>query len=223
MRIERIALRDFRSYEGAELEPRSGPDHRARPQRRGQDEPPRGPVLRLHRALLPDQRRAASSSASALAPRASRSAASTATGRHELAVGLEPGQAKRMTADGAPVERLLDVPFRPLVSVFSPDRLELIKGGPGAAPRPPRSGRGRAVAGARRDASRTTARRSRSATRCSGASGPGRADGRCAGAVERDRWPPPRSRSPRDRGGRGGADRRALRAARRGARAAAAR
>ncbi|HWF30941.1 MAG TPA: DNA replication and repair protein RecF, partial [Solirubrobacteraceae bacterium] len=36
----------------------------------------------------------------------------------------------RMTADGAPVERLLDVGFRPLLSVFEPDRLELLKGAP---------------------------------------------------------------------------------------------
>jgi DNA replication and repair protein RecF len=51
-------------------------------------------------------------------------------GTHELAVGFTPGEAKRMTADGAPVERLLDVEARPLVSVFLPDRLELIKGVP---------------------------------------------------------------------------------------------
>lgn len=50
--------------------------------------------------------------------------------RHELAVGFEPGSPKRMTADGAAVERLADVRERPLVSVFSPDRLELIKGAP---------------------------------------------------------------------------------------------
>ena len=35
-----------------------------------------------------------------------------------------------MTVDGAQVERLLDAPQRPLVSVFLPDRLELIKGVP---------------------------------------------------------------------------------------------
>jgi DNA replication and repair protein RecF len=52
-------------------------------------------------------------------------------GAHELAVGFEPGQPKRMQADGAPVERLLDVAERPLLSVFMPDRLELIKGAPG--------------------------------------------------------------------------------------------
>src|SRR5205807_23704 len=35
-----------------------------------------------------------------------------------------------MRVDGAPVERLIDSPHRPLVSVFLPDRLELIKGVP---------------------------------------------------------------------------------------------
>lgn len=49
---------------------------------------------------------------------------------HELTVGFAPGQPKHMTADGAPVERLADVEHRPLVSVFSPDRLELVKGAP---------------------------------------------------------------------------------------------
>ena len=51
-------------------------------------------------------------------------------GPHELAVGFAPGEVKRLRADGAPVERLLDVPFRPLVAVFLPDRLELVKGAP---------------------------------------------------------------------------------------------
>ena len=60
-----------------------------------------------------------------------------ADGTHELAVGFgaeERGAplVKRMRADGADVERLLDVPFRPLVSVFMPDRLELVKGAPAA-------------------------------------------------------------------------------------------
>ncbi len=51
-------------------------------------------------------------------------------GPHELAVGFTPGEPKQMTVDGAPVERLLDVSARPLVSVFLPDRLELVKGVP---------------------------------------------------------------------------------------------
>ncbi|HYF24933.1 MAG TPA: DNA replication and repair protein RecF [Baekduia sp.] len=50
--------------------------------------------------------------------------------RHELAVGFSPGEAKRLRVDGAPVERLTDAPARPLISVFLPDRLELVKGPP---------------------------------------------------------------------------------------------
>jgi len=51
-------------------------------------------------------------------------------GTHQLAVGLTPGEEKKMSVDGAPVQRLLDVDARPLVSVFLPDRLELVKGVP---------------------------------------------------------------------------------------------
>jgi DNA replication and repair protein RecF len=50
--------------------------------------------------------------------------------RHELAVGFSPGEPKRLSLDGAPLERLLGAGQRPLVSVFSPDRLELVKGTP---------------------------------------------------------------------------------------------
>ncbi len=58
------------------------------------------------------------------------------TRTHELSVGYgtasaSTGAVKRMTADGAPVERLLDFEDRPLLSVFEPDRLELLKGSPG--------------------------------------------------------------------------------------------
>jgi DNA replication and repair protein RecF len=51
-------------------------------------------------------------------------------GPHELSVGFTPGEAKRLRADGASVERLLDSPIRPLLSVFLPDRLDLVKGPP---------------------------------------------------------------------------------------------
>src|SRR5204862_8304447 len=50
--------------------------------------------------------------------------------RHALSVGFQPGEAKRLKVDGADVERLTDSPARPLVSVFLPDRLELILGAP---------------------------------------------------------------------------------------------
>jgi DNA replication and repair protein RecF len=54
----------------------------------------------------------------------------SSSGAHEIAVGFAPGEAKRMTLDGAAIERLVDSPTRPLVSVFLPDRLGLIKGPP---------------------------------------------------------------------------------------------
>src|ERR1700752_3998028 len=43
--------------------------------------------------------------------------AESVDGVHELAVGFEPGQPKRITVDGAIVDRLLEVDHRPLVSV----------------------------------------------------------------------------------------------------------
>ena len=51
-------------------------------------------------------------------------------GVHKLCTGFQPGESKRFTVDGAPVERLADAAVRPLVSVFLPDRLELIAGTP---------------------------------------------------------------------------------------------
>ncbi len=51
-------------------------------------------------------------------------------GLHRLTTGFQPGETKRFTVDGAPVERLADSAVRPLVSVFLPDRLELIAGTP---------------------------------------------------------------------------------------------
>ncbi len=51
-------------------------------------------------------------------------------GEHELAVGFAPGEAKRLTVDGAVVESLLEAEARPLLTVFLPERLELVKGPP---------------------------------------------------------------------------------------------
>src|SRR3954463_2812184 len=58
-------------------------------------------------------------------------------GEHELSVGFAPGEAKRLKVDGAPVERLLDAPVRPLVSVFLPAPAELGKGAPPLRRPPP--------------------------------------------------------------------------------------
>jgi DNA replication and repair protein RecF len=77
---------------------------------------------------------------------------------HEISVGFQPGESKRLRVDGAAVERLTDVASRPLVSVFLPDRLELVTGAPAlrrahldqvvAALRPARAGTRRAYSAA---------------------------------------------------------------------------
>ena len=51
-------------------------------------------------------------------------------GGHLLEVGFKPGEAKRLRIDGAPVERFGPEAPRPLVVVFLPERLELVRGGP---------------------------------------------------------------------------------------------
>jgi len=49
---------------------------------------------------------------------------------HRIEVGFEPGEAKRLRVDGSLVDSLSTSPVRPLVSVFLPERLELVKGPP---------------------------------------------------------------------------------------------
>ena len=49
---------------------------------------------------------------------------------HRIEVGFEPGEPKRLRVDGAPVDSLVGVEARPLMSVFLPERLELVKGAP---------------------------------------------------------------------------------------------
>jgi DNA replication and repair protein RecF len=51
-------------------------------------------------------------------------------GAHTLEVGFEPGEDKLLKVDGAPLERGGAPPPRPLVCVFLPERLELVKGAP---------------------------------------------------------------------------------------------
>jgi DNA replication and repair protein RecF len=51
-------------------------------------------------------------------------------GEHRIEVGFEPGEAKHLRVDGSPVDSLSPVAVRPLVSVFLPERLELVKGAP---------------------------------------------------------------------------------------------
>jgi DNA replication and repair protein RecF len=51
-------------------------------------------------------------------------------GDHELTVAVVPGEPKRLRIDGASAASLTETEARPLLTVFIPDRLELIKGPP---------------------------------------------------------------------------------------------
>jgi DNA replication and repair protein RecF len=51
-------------------------------------------------------------------------------GAHRLEVGVEPGEGKRVKLDGADLAGPAGSEARPLVSVFMPDRLDLVKGAP---------------------------------------------------------------------------------------------
>jgi DNA replication and repair protein RecF len=49
---------------------------------------------------------------------------------HTLEAAFQPGQPKLLRVDGSPVDSLWAAAARPLVSVFLPERLELVKGAP---------------------------------------------------------------------------------------------
>ena len=130
MRIERIALRDFRSYEQAELSLGPGLTIVHGANGAGKTNLLEGLYFGCTARSFRTANERDLVRFGAKATRVVLSG-SDEDGVHELAVGFEPGLPKRLTADGAPVERLADAAHRPLASVFSPDRLELVKGRPG--------------------------------------------------------------------------------------------
>jgi DNA replication and repair protein RecF len=129
MRVTRLCLRDFRSYPSAEL--RLGPGITVIQGRNGA-----GKTNLLEALYLACTGRSFRTASERQAIRFGASVArvelraEAEDGPHEIAVGLATGERKRLQVDGVAVERLTDVPVRPLASVFSPDRLELVKGGP---------------------------------------------------------------------------------------------
>jgi DNA replication and repair protein RecF len=131
VRVTRLRLRDFRNYEAAELELPPGLTVVAGPNGAGKTNlleglyfgcTARSPRTSNERELV---RRGAA---------VARAVVDTADeeGEHRIEVGFEPGEAKRLQVDGSPVDNLASVPARPLVSVFLPERLELVKGAPAA-------------------------------------------------------------------------------------------
>ena len=131
MRVTRLSLRDFRSYEAAEV--RLGPGLTVVAGRNGAGKTNLLEALYFACTgpLVPDGQRARGRALRRRRDAARARRASDDGGAHaHRPSASSPGEAKRLQVDGAPVERLTDAAARPLVSVFLPDRLELVMGAP---------------------------------------------------------------------------------------------
>jgi DNA replication and repair protein RecF len=131
VRVTRLQLRDFRNYEAAELDLSAGLTVVAGPNGAGKTNlleglyfgcTARSPRTSNERELA---RRGGSVARAVVDTRDEEDA-------HRIEVGFEPGEAKRLRVDGSPVDNLSAAIARPLVSVFLPERLELVKGAPAA-------------------------------------------------------------------------------------------
>jgi DNA replication and repair protein RecF len=127
--VTRLSLRDFRSYEAAELRP--GPGLTVITGRNGA-----GKTNLLEALYFACTGRSCRTANEREVVRFGTQLtrleleARDEHGAHAVTVGFEPGEPKHLRVDGAPVDRLTDSEARPLVAVFLPDRLELILGAP---------------------------------------------------------------------------------------------
>ena len=131
MRVAAASLRDFRNYERAELELGASLTVVSGPNGAGKTNllealyfgcTGRSPRTSNERELV---RRGAGVTRVVLD-------VDGEAGSHRLEVGFEPGESKHIRVDGRAAESLAAVEERPLVSVFMPERLELVKGAPAA-------------------------------------------------------------------------------------------
>ena len=132
MRVTRLLLRDFRNYEAVELVLPPGLTVVTGPNGAGKTNllealyfgcTGRSPRTSNERELV---RRGGGAVARVVVD------TRDDEGAHRIEVGFEPGEAKRVRVDGSAVDNLAAVTARPLVSVFMPERLELVKGAPAA-------------------------------------------------------------------------------------------
>jgi len=129
VRVARLELRDFRNYERAELELGDGLTFVAGANGAGKT----NLLEALYFGLTGRSCRTANEREVVRhGARVTRVAVATRGDgqEHVLEVGFEPGGAKRLRLDGAVPGRAAALEARPLVSVFLPERLELVKGAP---------------------------------------------------------------------------------------------
>ena len=129
MKVTKLSLRDFRSYEAAELRPGASLTVVA-----GRNGAGKTNLLEALYFACTGRSCRTANEREVVRFGASLTRLELETedgqGRHEVTVGFQPGEAKRLRADGAPVDRLTDSPARPLVAVFRPDGLDLVLGAP---------------------------------------------------------------------------------------------
>ena len=129
MRVVRIGLRDFRSYERAEAALGPGLTVVVGPNGAGKTNLLEGVYFALtaRSCRTSNEREVVRLGAEVARAEAEVQAED---GGHLLEVGFKPGEPKHLRVDGAPVERFGPGVPRPLVVVFLPERLELVRGGP---------------------------------------------------------------------------------------------
>jgi DNA replication and repair protein RecF len=129
--VTRLELRDFRNYEAAELDLPAGLAVVVGPNGAGKTNlleavyfgcTGASPRTSNERELV---RRGATVARVVIGTRDEDAA-------HRIEAGFQPGEAKRLRVDGSAVNSLSTLDARPLVSVFMPERLELVKGAPSA-------------------------------------------------------------------------------------------
>jgi DNA replication and repair protein RecF len=129
MRVTRVRLRDFRSYERAEAELGDGLTVVVGPNGAGKT----NLLEAVYFALTARSCRTSNERELVrLGAELTRTEAEVEAedGGHLLEVGFQPGEAKHLRVDGAPVDRFGPDVSRPLTVVFLPERLELVRGGP---------------------------------------------------------------------------------------------
>ena len=128
-----LELRDFRSYERAEVQLDAGLTVVTGPNGAGKTNLLEGLYFGLTgRSCRTSAEREMLRAGAAAARVVVTTRADHDDAPHVLEAGYQPGEPKRLRVDGAPVERPPDPSVRPLASVFMPDRLVLVKGAPSA-------------------------------------------------------------------------------------------
>ena len=129
MRVSRIRLKDFRSYERAEAELGDGLTVVLGPNGAGKTNLLEAVYFGLtSRACRTSNERELVRIGAELTR--TEAEVEAEDGAHLLEVGFHPGQPKHLRIDGSAVDRFGPEAPRPLTVVFLPERLELVRGGP---------------------------------------------------------------------------------------------